>query len=587
MTFEEVVERFQARRVGANWMARCPAHEDSKPSLAISEEGGKILLHCHANCPTKDVLGAMGMSFEDLRQGPRIVATYDYTDEMGVLLFQVVRFEPKDFRQRKPTGKGEWSWNLNGVRRVPYRLPELLRSENILICEGEKDVKTAWEFDLTATTNPGGAGKWKDEYSEFLRGKNVTIIPDNDAPGLAHAEQVARSLAGKAASIAICRLPSGIKDLSEWPLSRESLLDLIKSAPRWEEDGSEEGGLVTHKVTDAKMKRLKWLWPERIPQGYLTVYSGDPDVGKTTCACDVIARYTTGNTWPDGQPNTVPPGNVLVLVAEDGVGDILKPRLVAAGADVDRVYWLEGKRAGDKEFRLDQDLHLLEKTLADPPGFSLVVIDPASSYLGSAKMEREQDVRRVLGPIKDLCERTGVTFLILGHFNKRCDVSALHRVGGAVANTGVPRAVWMFMKDPNGEKGDMLMLLGKGNFAKKKTGMRYRFREEIVTCDDGNTMGVPVIDWQGEETETDADSAAEAIRNPEEKAGKRAERFLREFLKDDEKPSTEILAAAAAQQPPIARRTLFRVKQDLNIKAKQRGGVWWWEPFENRTSECQ
>jgi 5S rRNA maturation endonuclease (ribonuclease M5) len=220
-----VLERFQARRVGANYMARCPAHEDKNPSLSIAEKNGKILLHCHAGCSSEAVCAAMDLDVADLftdsrkDSGPRIVETYLYDDEEGNALFEVVRYDPKGFRQRKPDGKGGWTWNVNGVRRVPFRLRQVLAAENIIVVEGEKDVKTAWDFDLIATCNPGGAGKWKDEYSEFLREKNVTIIPDADEPGRKHAEQVARSLAGKAASVSICNLPESIKDLSEWPLS--------------------------------------------------------------------------------------------------------------------------------------------------------------------------------------------------------------------------------------------------------------------------------------------------------------------------------------------------------------------------------
>jgi putative DNA primase/helicase len=273
-----------------------------------------------------------------------------------------------------------------------------------------------------------------------------------------------------------------------------------------------------------------------------------------------------------------------MLLAEDGIADIIKPRLVAAGADLERVYWLEGKRDGDKQFHLDSDLGELEKTLASPPGFGLVVIDPVTSYLGNARMEREQDVRRVLGPMKEICERSGATFIVLGHFNKRSDVSALHRVGGAVANTGVPRSVWMFMRDPNGNRGDMLMLLGKGNFAKKKTGMRYRFAEKFVDCDGGKSMGVPSIEWLGEESTTDADAVVEAARDPAEKARQRAERFVRDILKDDEKPAVEIFEAASKQN--IAKRTLIRVKEDLGITSRQRADGWWWQRIGDG-AECQ
>jgi hypothetical protein len=179
--------------------------------------------------------------------------------------------------------------------------------------------------------------------------------------------------------------------------------------------------------------------------------------------------------------------------------------------------------------------------------------------------------------MKSMCERTGVTLLALGHFNKRSDVGALHKVGGAVALTGVPRAVWLFMKDPRGEKGDMLMLLGKGNLSRRRTGMRYVFAERGVKCDDGGIGNVPVIEWKGEETD-DADTLTEISRNSEEKASQRAERFLRDYLADDEKPSEEVLRAAEAAG--IKRRTLFEVKKNLGIRARKHDGVWWWQPLE-------
>src|SRR5262249_704766 len=108
---------------------------------------------------------------------PKMVKTYDYLDEAGEHLFQVVRYEPKDFRQRRPDGRGGYINNLKDTRRVPYRLPELVKAvaagETIYIPEGEKDVDNLRAIGLVATTNPGGIKKWRDEYSEHLRGADV------------------------------------------------------------------------------------------------------------------------------------------------------------------------------------------------------------------------------------------------------------------------------------------------------------------------------------------------------------------------------------------------------------------------------
>jgi putative DNA primase/helicase len=161
-----------------------------------------------------------------------IAAIYDYQDAYGRVRYQVVRKCPKDFRQRRPDGNGGWIWNLNGVERIPYRLPELLAAPTtttIYIPEGEKDVDALGSRLLVATCNPSGAqeapkngqpykGKWLPSFSEHVRGRNVVILPDNDAAGELHALDIQRKLTGIARSVRILRLP-GLPpkgDVSDW-----------------------------------------------------------------------------------------------------------------------------------------------------------------------------------------------------------------------------------------------------------------------------------------------------------------------------------------------------------------------------------
>ncbi|HEX9942397.1 MAG TPA: CHC2 zinc finger domain-containing protein [Thermoanaerobaculia bacterium] len=157
----------------------------------------------------------------------RIAEIYPYQDEDGQPLFEVVRFQPKDFRQRRRGEDGKWIWNLNGTRRVLYKLPEVIAAvaadEAVWVVEGEKDADNLIRLGLPATTNPGGALKWREEYSESLRGAKVVILPDNDQPGQQHAEQVARSLAGVSKEIKIIRLPGLPEkgDVSDWIAERE------------------------------------------------------------------------------------------------------------------------------------------------------------------------------------------------------------------------------------------------------------------------------------------------------------------------------------------------------------------------------
>jgi hypothetical protein len=234
------LKRVRRHEKGDGWEACCPAHEDKKPSLGIAVgDDGRVLLCCQAGCPVEAIVKAIGLTMADLFPGesngkPRIVATYDYCDEAGVLRYQTVRFCPKDFRQRRPDGRGGWIWNLKGVNRLLYRLPELLASpiaETVFGCEGEKDADNVARLGLTATCNPLGAGKWMKCYNEALRGRPVVLLPHNDPAGRAHMADVRRHLDGVAASVKILTLPDlpDRGDVSDWLAAggtKERLLEM-------------------------------------------------------------------------------------------------------------------------------------------------------------------------------------------------------------------------------------------------------------------------------------------------------------------------------------------------------------------------
>jgi hypothetical protein len=256
---QNVLSRLRGvRKDGKGWKALCPAHDDRKPSLKVDEaEDGKVLLKCFAGCGTEDIIAAIGLKMSDLYPEPkqrpvdpgRVVATYDYRDASGKLLFQVCRTADKRFFQRRPDGKGGWINGLGDVKPVLYRLPEVLQAvkqgETIFIPEGEKDVDNLARLGLAATCNPMGAGKWRDHYSEHLRGAKVVILLDNDEPGRKHAQQAAKSLYGKAASVKVLELPGLPEkgDISDWLAAggtREELLELAAEAPEWEPEQEKE-----------------------------------------------------------------------------------------------------------------------------------------------------------------------------------------------------------------------------------------------------------------------------------------------------------------------------------------------------------
>jgi hypothetical protein len=254
MTAAELASRLDAAPTSSGWQAKCPSHEDHRASLSISEApDGKILVRCHAGCDAQAICTAAGIRLADLfpkRNGKarfNIVATYDYRDEAGKLLFQVCRLDPKNFRQRTPdaTKPGGWTWKTAGVRRVLFRLPEVLAAvaagKTLFITEGEKDCLALVAAGFAATTGSGGALKWRDDYNESLGGADVVILPDKDTPGRQHAALVAESLHGTAKRVRVIELPDvdgkHVKDAADYFNARgtgEQLRELVAAAPDWQ-----------------------------------------------------------------------------------------------------------------------------------------------------------------------------------------------------------------------------------------------------------------------------------------------------------------------------------------------------------------
>lgn len=208
--------------------ARCPAHDDRQPSLSFgpAKEFAGVVVKCHASCPIDDILAELGLTRSDLfdeprqaKQGRAVVAEYPYFDENGEVLYVKVRFWPKDFRQYVPLPGGGKQWNLNGVRRVLYRLPEvkaaIAESRTVFVAEGEKDADALVAAGVVATCNPEGAWqpgqkpKWRSEYTEQLRGAMAVVTAHKDDAGRARAEYIVNQLTGVAAHVRLVEPLSG------------------------------------------------------------------------------------------------------------------------------------------------------------------------------------------------------------------------------------------------------------------------------------------------------------------------------------------------------------------------------------------
>jgi len=294
--FDRVLEKLGARRAGSSWMARCPAHEDRTASMSLDFDNGKILYHCHAGCSQEALLGK-------LQEKPIEIDHYDYTDESGKLLYQAVRMEPKTFRQRKPNGHGEWVWKLGDVRRVLFNLPQVIKSQLVIITEGEKDANTINALGYVATTNAMGAvspkkkddnKKWSAEYNEQLRGKDIVIVPDNDEAGALHLEFLTKELHGAVKSIGVARVPEKYKDVSEWNPGTEAFSTLIKYAEKYSEE-PKDWRLLFHSYEDFEhAPPLSFSIDRFLQNDAITAIAGLPGHGKTFNALSVCKALLRG-----------------------------------------------------------------------------------------------------------------------------------------------------------------------------------------------------------------------------------------------------------------------------------------------------
>lgn len=321
------------KKSGAGFMARCPAHEDGTASLSVGPgRDHPVLLHCHAGCQPDDILAALGLTWADLSTphdkpaeqgewtpaGPA-VAVYDYTDEQGKLLFQVLRTAKKDFRQRvpDPTAKTGWTWKLGEVRRVLYRLPAIIdavrEGREIFVCEGEKDVHALVAKGHAATCNSGGAGKWRAEYGEHLREAIVTVVADKDAPGQAHARQVVAALAGVAAKLRVVEAAAG-KDAADH-IAAGKTIDQFETV--WTSDEDDRPILAPDlwEFLATDDPPYDWIVPDLLERGDRFMLTGLEGLGKSMLLRQIAVCIAAG--LHPFTLQTIKPHRVLLIDCEN------------------------------------------------------------------------------------------------------------------------------------------------------------------------------------------------------------------------------------------------------------------------------
>jgi putative DNA primase/helicase len=351
------------------------------------------------------------------------------------------------------------------------------------------------------------------------------------------------------------------------------------------------GTLNSARASSFQMKAIDWLWPGRYALGKLGLLVGLPDEGKGQIFADMAARVTRAWQWPCNE-GRAPKGNVLLLTAEDDPSDTVVPRLVAAGADLDRVEIVKMVRARNNErmFSLVTDLDLLRKKIVEVGDVKLIQIDPITAYLGRDKIDayRTTDVRAVLGPLVELAAEFNVAIVGIMHFNKKVDVdNALLRVSDSLAFGATARHVYAVVNDQENKR--KLFVKAKNNLSaigSKALAYRFASRDVGVDSETGKTIFAPHVLWDDKHVEMTATEAMQsATKSKSSFARDTAKKFLTDILGNGPVLKTEIEEAADAHG--IAERTLFRAKDDLKVIAeKQKGspkkngrkkaGQWFW-----------
>lgn len=410
---------------GKGWTACCPAHEDARNSLSIGRgDDGRWLLKCHAGCAIEAILQAAHLELADLRpskmrpdEDQAIAATFDYHDEHHTLQFQVIRFVPKNFRQRRPDGRGGWLWNLEGVRRVPYRLPDLQGRRTVFVPEGEKDADRLWALDLPATTNAGGAGKWRPEYASMLKAagcQHVIVLPDNDPPGAAHGRDVARSCIAAQLEVKLIPLPGLPRkgDVSDYLAqhSKDDLLAIVKDAPLFNPQRlvTAPPPLTLTSLADLLNEpddEIDWLVQDRIPAGGVVLLVAAPKAGKSTLARELAAAVSSGDTdWLGWRTSR---GAVWLLIFQDKRSEVKKHfrRLGVAGTEPVR-------------FFIDQPATDLLPRLHDLAGKerpALIIVDMLAGILPVKDLNDYAQVTQRFEPLLKLSRDSGAALLLLHH----------------------------------------------------------------------------------------------------------------------------------------------------------------------------
>ena len=461
------------------------------------------------------------------------------------------------------------------------------RVERLWDVEGESDLVAAIEAGaLHVVTGTGGAGalgghdRHRGELVA-LKPDEVVVVGDLDEAGRKGAEKRAAWWRSNGIAVRVVELPDQLGeggDLRDYFNGRPAydaksaispsgnlaaFEDLVESAEIWmPESLAKTPGRtpILVRMADVEPEAVDWLWEPYIPIGKLTLLEGDPGLGKTWLSLVLAAAVSRGSPLPGSAARS--PANVLIMTAEDGLGDTLRPRLDLAEADLDRVNVLDGIRGEDgkrTEVTL-ADLDILETSL-DQIRPKLVIVDPIQGYLGAGvDMNRANEVRPLLAAIARLAEQLNCAIVAIRHLRKSGADRAVHRGLGSIDFSAAVRSILVVAEDPENDEC-RVVAHSKSNLAPKGTSLRF-------------TLVGGAFAWAGA-----SDLRAEELLATREREPRRqtaAAELLEEMLADGPVSVTDLKQEAKAAG--LAWRTVERAKDQLRVQTKKIAfsGGWEW-----------
>jgi 5S rRNA maturation endonuclease (ribonuclease M5) len=400
--------------------------------------------------------------------GSRIAAVYRYEDCAGELVHEVVRMEPKSFRQRRPDGRGGFHWNMKGVPPTLYNLPHVhgaaKKGELVVVVEGEKDADRLNALGFVATCNAGGAGKWKPEHSRQLSGARVVIVPDNDEAGRDHAQQVAASVSEVSPEVKVVTLDLHERkgDVSDWldaGGSIDALREVIGRAPLWRPSFKPRHPVIWFGQEDSAPP-LQFLVRGLLVEAGLSVVYGPPKSSKTFSALDLALSIAHARDWFGLR---VRKAGVVYVSGEGAAG--IRQRMKAWRQEKD------GDSAAPfalipQSVNLFDDTDEVDHLIADINGIALpmglpvglIVLDTLARMIGSGDEDRARDVNVVVRNAERIQRLTGAHVMIVHHSGKdrdrgmRGSNALLGAVDAAIevtkdADTGLCQAKVVAIKD--------------------------------------------------------------------------------------------------------------------------------------------